>query len=122
MKRVLDVGQCRPDHGTICQLIEGHFDARVTQAHDASDALAQLRADRFDLVLINRKLDADYTDGLDIVRQMKADPELATIPVMLVSNSPEYQQAAVAAGAELGFGKAETNEPETHKRLEKFLG
>jgi CheY-like chemotaxis protein len=122
MKNVLDVGQCRPDHAAIRRLVESHFDARVTQAHDAEDALAKLRAGPFDLVLINRKLDADYSDGLEIIQQMKADPKLATIPVMLVSNYPEYQQEAVAAGAEPGFGKAQTDEPETHKLLGKFLG
>ncbi len=121
MKNVLDVGQCRPDHATIRHLVESHFDARVTQSHNADDALAKLRAGRFDLVLVNRKLDADYTDGLEIIQQMKADPKLADIPVMLVSNFSEYQQEAVAAGAEPGFGKAQTDEPETHKRLEKFL-
>jgi len=122
MKRVLDVGQCQPDHGSIRRLIEGRFAAEVVQAHDARETLAQLRAGKFDLVLINRKLDADYSDGLEIIQQIKADPQLAETPVMLVTNYPEHQQLAVAAGAELGFGKLETNKPETHERLAKFLG
>src|SRR5260221_10716061 len=105
MKRVLDVGQCPPDHGSIRRLIEDRFAAEVVQAHDARETLAQLRAGKFDLVLINRKLDADYSDGLEIIQQIKADPQLADTPVMLVTNYPEHQQLAVAAGAELGFGK-----------------
>ena len=28
----------------------------------------------FDLVLVNRKLDSDYSDGLEIIKQIKADP------------------------------------------------
>ena len=122
MKRVLDVGQCRPDHGAIRYLLETQFGAEVTQAHDATETMAKLRSVPFDLVLINRKLDADYSDGFDILQQIKADPKLAAIPVMLVTNYPEYQEQAVAAGAEPGFGKSEYSKPETHERLKKILG
>jgi len=122
MKRVLDVGQCRPDHGAIRQLLEKQFGAEVVQAHDARETLDKLRGAAFDLVLINRKLDADYTDGLDILKQIKSDPVLAATPVMLVTNYPEYQAEAIAAGAEPGFGKSEYGKPETRERLKKILG
>jgi CheY-like chemotaxis protein len=122
VKKVLDVGQCSPDHGAIRRLIEGHFAAQVVQAHSGPEALEHLRAGGFDLVLINRKLDADYSDGMEIIREIKADPALAAVPVMLVSNYPEYQTAAAAAGAEPGFGKAELHDPATRERLKRFLG
>ena len=50
--------------------------------------MASLRAGEFDLVLVNRVLDADGSSGLDLIRAIKADPDLANVPVMLVSNSP----------------------------------
>jgi CheY-like chemotaxis protein len=118
----LDVGQCQSDHALIRRLIEGNFSARVTQAHDAFDALEQLRAEKFDLVLVNRKLDADDSDGLEIVKRIKTDPTVAFIPVMLLTNYPEYQQQAIAAGAEPGFGKSQLGQAETHERLKKILG
>jgi CheY-like chemotaxis protein len=121
MKRVLDVGQCGFDHGAISHLIRRQFEAEVAQADDLDDALAQLRVGSFDLVLVNRMLDADASDGLELIRQIKADPQLASIPVMLVTNYAEYQQQALAAGAELGFGKVELAADSTRKRLEKFL-
>ena len=121
-KRVLDVGQCNPDHYSIRHLIEGKFAAEVVRAHLPADALAKLREGQFDLVLINRKLDQDYSDGLEIIKLMKADAALASIPVMLVTNYAEHQEAAVAVGAAWGFGKLEYNRPETHDRLKKFLG
>ncbi|MEX0977510.1 MAG: response regulator [Pirellulales bacterium] len=121
MKRVLDVGQCGFDHAAISHLVRRQFQADVAQALDLEDALLQLRAGSFDLVLVNRKLDADASDGLEVIRQIKADPQLASIPVMLVSNYPEYHEQAVAAGAEMGFGKAELAAESTRKRLEKFL-
>jgi CheY-like chemotaxis protein len=84
-------------------------------------ALAALGQGSFDLVLVNRKLDVDYSDGLEIVRQLKTHEQHAAVPVMLVTNYPEYQQQAVALGAEPGFGKAELSSPATLEKLARFL-
>jgi two-component system chemotaxis response regulator CheY len=121
MKRVLDVGQCSPDHWSIKHLIEGELGAEIVQAHLQNEALEQLRAGKFDLVLVNRKFDADYSDGLELIRAIKADAALATVPVMLVSNYPEYQAEAVATGALPGFGKAELRQPATKEKLSAIL-
>ena len=122
MKRVLDVGQCGADQQAIRHLVRRYFEADVTAANDLEDALAQLRADSFDLVLVNRKLDADGSDGLEVIRQIKADVLLASVPVMLVTNYAEYQERAIAEGAETGFGKAQLGAPNTRALLAKFLG
>src|SRR3989304_1073910 len=106
-KRVLDVGQCSPDHAAIRSYLTRNFDCDLVQADAADDALAQLKAGRFDLILVNRKLDIDYSDGIDVIRALKADPVAASVPVMLVTNYPEHQDAAIAAGAIRGFGKLE---------------
>jgi CheY-like chemotaxis protein len=121
MKRVLDVGQCVPDHAAIRSLAERRFGAQVVGADDLEQTLAALGEGLFDLILVNRKLDVDYSDGLEIVRRLKADPRWAGIPVMLVTNYPEYQQQAVALGAEPGFGKAQLSSPATLEKLAKFL-
>lgn len=120
-KRVLDVGQCQPDHSTIRRLVQGQFGAEVVQAHELSDTLARLRSEHFDLVLVNRKLDIDYSDGMEVIRQIKADPEFKQVPVMLVSNYRDWQAKAVAEGAEPGFGKAQCDDPKTHARLAQYL-
>jgi CheY-like chemotaxis protein len=122
MKRVLDVGQCSMDHGSLRYLVEKQFEASLAQAHSQPEALARLRAEPFDLVLVNRVFDRDGSDGLSLIRAIKADPQLASVPVMLVSNYPQYQEQATAAGAEPGFGKSELMEPETVALLQKFLG
>ena len=119
--KVLDVGQCVPDHAAIRRLIEGTFGAQVRQTHGPTDTLAAMRQEPFDLVLINRKLDADYSDGMDILQAIKADPQLSATPVMLVTNYAEHQQLAIAAGAEPGFGKAQLTSPTTLERLGRFL-
>jgi two-component system chemotaxis response regulator CheY len=120
-KRVLSIGQCAADHAAISRLLEREFSAQVERADDARSALAKAREGAFDLVLVNRVLDLDGDDGLPIVREFKADPALADMPVMLVTNYAEHQARAVAAGAEPGFGKAALNSPATLDQLSRFL-
>jgi CheY-like chemotaxis protein len=120
-KRVLDVGNCVQDHTAIRVMLEQSFGAQVLQTHGADDTLALLRRDPVDLVVVNRKLDQDYSDGLEIIQAIKADPVLAQIPCMLITNYDDHQQQAVAAGAEYGFGKKSLQDDNTRQRLAKIL-
>jgi len=120
-KRVLDIGNCVPDHTAIRTMLERTFAAEVVQADGPQDSLNLLRSQTFDLVLVNRKLDQDYSDGLEIIKQIKTDKNLAPLPCMLITNYPDQQAAAVAAGAEYGFGKKELYAETTKERLAKFL-
>ena len=90
-KRVLDVGNCVPDHAAIRSLLEGTFGAEVVQTHTPEDTLTKLKAGAFDLVLVNRKLDQDYSDGMDIITSIKADAALAMTPIMLITNYEDHQ-------------------------------
>ncbi len=108
-KRILDVGNCGPDHASITRMFQTHFSAEVASADDVTSALNQLESKPFDLIVVNRKLDIDYSDGIDVIKRIKADPKYAAIPIMLVTNYDEHQQAAVAEGALYGFGKLQLN-------------
>ncbi len=120
-KRILDVGNCRPDFASIKSFLTSHFDCEVTQTHGLADTLNELHKGDFALVTVNRKLDRDYSDGIEIIKAIKADAQLSEVPVMLVTNFPEHQEAAKAVGAEHGFGKLELNH-ETAERLAPILG
>src|SRR5712672_398051 len=120
-KRVLDVGQCGPDHSSIRSYLTRNFGCEVVQVDDAAGALAELTGGQFDLVLVNRKLDIDYSDGIEVIRALKADPKAACVPVMLVTNYPEHQEAAIAAGAIRGFGKLEFALPATRAKIAEVL-
>jgi hypothetical protein len=76
-KKILSLGQCGADNYTLTQFLETSFNAHVVLADTFVEALAQLRAGTFDLVLVNRVLDANGASGLTFIGQMKADPELA---------------------------------------------
>lgn len=120
MKHVLSIGNCGFDNGSLRSLL-GALGAEVAAAEDWSDAAALLRRQSFDLVLVNRKLDADGGDGMEIIRELKQSPEFQATPVMLLSNYPEYQAQAIAAGAEPGFGKSHLHSRDTSELLKKYL-
>ncbi|MEO1496574.1 MAG: hypothetical protein AAFV43_05430 [Planctomycetota bacterium] len=122
MKRVLDVGNCDPDHAAITAFLTSHFEVRVDRSRLPADTLEKLRAEPYDLVVINRKLDEDYSDGVEILRTIKADAALKATRVMLITNYEEHQEAAVAEGALRGFGKLEYAKPETVERVRAVLG
>lgn len=105
--RILSVGQCSFDHSSIARHLKKSYGAEVAGANTKSEALVTLRAGEFDLVLVNRVFDGDGTSGLDLIRAIKAEPELAGIPLMLVSNYQDAQDEAKALGALPGFGKAD---------------
>lgn len=120
VKRVLDVGNCAADHAAIRFLIERGFDATVARAHGERDALAVLRSEPFDLVLVNRLLNQGG-EGMQVISRIKNEPDLASVPMMLVTDYSEHQRAAVEAGAEYGFGKSELQTPQTREKLKRFL-
>ena len=119
--RVLDVGNCAPDHASIAQMIESNFDATVTQVHDGDEAMESLKSGQFNLVLVNRLMDRNGASGLDVIKRIKSDATLAATPVMMITNFEEHQQLAVESGAEPGFGKQALNLPFSIQLLRKYL-
>ena len=106
--RILSVGQCGFDHAQLSRAFSQAFDAEVLRADTHGQALDALRgAGPFALVLVNRVGDSDGARGLDLIRGLKSDPDLAEVPVMLVSNYEDAQAQAEEAGALRGFGKSD---------------
>ncbi len=120
-KTVLSIGQCRPDQAAISHFLTTHFNVTVLTADSMADSLELLSRTPVQLVLINRKLDLDYSDGMEILKEIRNRKEWESIVVMLVSNYPEWQEKAVAMGAVPGFGKAELNQQKTRDRLASVL-
>lgn len=120
-KTVLSVGQCRPDGAAIAHYMKSNFGATVIAVDLPDQALSVLESNAIDLVLVNRKLDIDMSDGLEILKSIRSTSSKRDVPVMLVSNYADWQEKAVQMGATYGFGKAELNRPETHARLAAVL-
>ena len=123
-RRVMSIGQCSFDDGAISRSLSRHFDADLVRYADGEAALEAIQAEPWDLVLVNRKLDRDGSDGMAVIRQLKAETATAgekAVPVMLVSNFAEAQQQAEAAGAVPGFGKSDLEEDLFRERLAPWL-
>lgn len=121
MKRVLAVGNCGFDQRALQMLLAREFQAETSGADSATEALREAQTGKYDLILINRLLDADGSEGLAILRDLKQDSATRHLPVMLITNFADQQALAIAAGAEPGFGKKTLHEPTTKTLLAKYL-
>lgn len=119
--RVLDVGQCDFDHARISRMLADGFNARVDRAHDADAAREAVTSGAYDLVLINRLLDVDGSEGTSLIQRLLADDATRDTPVMLVSNYPDAQEDAERLGAEPGFGKDALDDTATLELLAPLL-
>ena len=79
------------------------FDCR--EAVDAESALAMLHETVPDLVLVDVMLPGK--SGLDVLAEMREDPELRAVPVIVLSawQAPEDVERAIAAGADRFLAK-----------------
>jgi len=121
MSRILDVGNCDPDHSMIRRMLIENFDVEIDRVMFVDEAVEKMRGGRYDLVLVNRLIFDDGSEGAELLRRAKADSALQAAPIMMISNFPEAQQASVAAGGVPGFGKNSIFDPATRDRLSQYL-
>ncbi|MBK8397415.1 MAG: response regulator [Leptospiraceae bacterium] len=122
MKTIMSVGQCNPDHNALSNFMTRNLECNIIRIDSTEEAIEALRKQSVDLVLVNRKLDVDYTDGTILIERMKKDEALRVIPIMLISNYPDAQEEAIGKGAVRGFGKLEFQSNEVIKRVKETLG
>ncbi len=118
---MLDVGQCNLDHGSIGRLLSEKFGAEVERARTIDEAIEAAAKRRFDLILVNRILDATGEEGVAFIRQLRGAQADDAAPVMLISNYDDAQHAACEAGALRGFGKNALSASSTIKLLSAHL-
>ncbi|MBI85432.1 MAG: response regulator [Planctomycetaceae bacterium] len=109
------------DHVPSRQLIQSRFDAQLTPAHGIDDASESLETQAFDFVLVNRQFDRDQSDGIEVIRELESHTRWSGVLTMLVSNFPEHQQSATAAGGEPGCGKAALQATVTRQGIARIL-
>src|SRR5437879_5530217 len=118
--KILDVGQCGFDAPRMARLWHEALGAEVECADTSDDAVEMLQSNNYDVVLVNRVLAADESSGLEVIARL-LELGLKT-PVMLVSDQPQAQDAAVRLGAVRGFGKAHLGEPSTLELVSRVAG
>ncbi|HEX3845661.1 MAG TPA: hybrid sensor histidine kinase/response regulator [Steroidobacteraceae bacterium] len=85
-------------------LTQGGYDVEV--AVDGMDGWNAIRAGRFDLIVTD--IDMPRLDGIELVRLVRQDPRLKSLPVMIVSykDRPEDRHRGLEAGADYYLAKA----------------
>ena len=71
----------------------------VATAENGLDALEKLGTDTINLVLTD--LNMPYMDGLELIKNIKTNPDLQELPVIMVTTEadPEEREKAMKAGA-----------------------
>ena len=122
-KKVALVGHCGPDSSYLrMAVMSAEKGIAVVAADDTDELNAVLSHGGVDLVLLNRELGWGFEQplGVEVIAQLKKEhPHIKT---MLVSNYADAQAAAVAAGAEPGFGKREIGTPKVTQLIRAALG
>ncbi|MDP9108714.1 MAG: chemotaxis response regulator CheY [Pseudomonadota bacterium] len=69
----------------------------VDEAEDGSMALSKLRSEQFDFVISDWNM--PVMDGLTMLQQIRADPALAKLPVLMVTAEAKKENIIAAAQA-----------------------
>ncbi len=119
MPTVLIAGHCSYDTGNIKNLLARVGPVQSLTADSREATLSAVENHDIHLVLLNRIFEETRTSGVDLISEIKsAKPQTK---VMLVSNLPDAQAAAVARGALPGFGKRELSSAEVVENLRVAL-
>ena len=92
MARILIVDD-DPDFLLICSTVLKEAGYEVMEAADGQTALNLMRQDRPDLVLLDVMM-SSILEGVDVSKEMEADPDLGEVPVVMVSSIATTEYAS----------------------------
>ncbi len=121
-KTIALVGHCGPDSSFLKMAVRAAAPGSTVVMADDDAELAKVAAGEPDLLLFNRVMEVGFAteSGVELIRALKS--ERPALKVMLVSNYPDAQQAAVEAGALPGFGKNDIGREKAKAALREALG
>jgi two-component system chemotaxis response regulator CheY len=91
------------DLNTMTRIVDGMLRkcgfTNIDQVHDGPTALQKLREKSYLFVITDREMPG--MNGLELAREIRADPKIRSVPLVIMSASSEAQhaEAAMAAGA-----------------------
>jgi DNA-binding response OmpR family regulator len=107
-------------------VLESISDYRVLTASDGVFALSIARAERPDLIILDVIM--PFEDGFTVARELKADPELENIPVIMLTSFSHRKgdnDVSVAQGMELeaeDYIEKPVSPQELLRRVGRLLG
>jgi ActR/RegA family two-component response regulator len=120
-KTIALVGHCGPDSSYLRMTLSAVERGVKIVAADDDESLKHVLETGADLLLFNRVLDYGFSEneGVAVIRKLRQ--HYPNLKMMLVSNYPEAQAAAVAAGAAPGFGKRDLGSARVKEMLRDVL-
>lgn len=90
-------------------------------AGDVQSGMELIRRRRPDLILLDLRL--PQIEGFSVLEQVHEDPELQTIPILVLSNfgDPSVVGRAMALGARDYLIKSQTTPPELVERIRRYV-
>ncbi|MEP6714687.1 MAG: response regulator [Terriglobia bacterium] len=87
-----------------------------------ADALAAMRESTNEIVAVVTDLHLPRSDGFDLIRQLRAEPRYATLPIVLISgdSDPRLPAEALVRGADAFFSKPYSPSA-VRRKLEQLL-
>lgn len=110
-----------PEAREMMHMVLEFYGAQITEASNGEDALNQLQSQSFDLIITD--LSMPKLDGREMTRRIKANPQLAHIPILVVSahSMPEDVLDAQEAGCDAYITKP-VKPPELLQSILTLLG
>jgi two-component system chemotaxis response regulator CheY len=102
--------------------LESLPDLEVVAIPSPRAAIAMLARTARDVAAIITDLHLPQTDGLDLIRQLRAEPRFARLPILLISgdSDPRLRERALAGGADAFFPKPYSPSA-VRKKLEELI-
>ena len=122
-KTVVLAGHCGPDSSYLKLTIKKAItDANIVFVDDSRELTAELEKSDPDLILFNRELGYGFNPGTGVGMIETLHRTNPNLKMILVSNFPEAQAEAEAAGALPGFGKRELGTSRVQQVIREALG
>jgi CheY-like chemotaxis protein len=82
-----------PDFLSICRIILKAEAYQILEAANGDEALELMHRDRPDLVLLDVMMSTTL-EGVDVCRELRSDPDLKDVPVVMISSIATSEYAA----------------------------
>ncbi len=105
-----------PDFVEIMRTVLEKADYEIISASSGAEALTQIKAEKPDLMLLDVMM-ATVTDGLDLSEQLRNDPVLAHLPIIVVSSVADTPHAGLVSMDEAIHMEAWISKPIAPQRL-----
>ena len=120
MKKVLIVDDQAFIRQVFKQLVAQIPDTEGVEAENGNAALGKMRVIHPDLVLMDITMPGK--DGLAVLEEMHADPELFEIPVVIISAHADQEAHALDLGAKSFINKVDLNNIDLGAIIKGYLG